>query len=91
MSALITTTDGDLACSNIIEDIPHSIIIVNINGLIVNLGSGNTAACYFSGDDGITKRNTGEEQKNDKLYWIGSVADYQLSTDDSIDFIYLTK
>ena len=30
-------------------------------------------------------------EKNDKLYWNGSVSSYNLNTSDSIDFIYLTK
>ena len=91
MAATGTTTDGDLACATAIVDIPYSTITVNVNGLIVNVGSGTTASCYFSGNNGITKRELGYEQKDDKLYWVGSVAGYQLSSEDIIDFIYLVK
>lgn len=91
MSASTTTTDGNLACSNVIVDIPYSSVLVNVNGLIVNVGSGSTASCYFSGDNGVTKRNIGYEQQGDKLYWVGSVAGYELSTIDIIDFVYLVK
>jgi hypothetical protein len=62
-------------------------------------GSGNTGNweyevqqtdAYFSGDGGTTKRIYGEAVKDDLLYWVGSVAKYELDTNDLIDFVYLT-
>jgi hypothetical protein len=89
MVALITDTDGDLACDTAILNVPISVVTVNVNGLLVNVGSGTTASCFFSGDNGSTKRNIGDEQQGDKLYWVGSVSGYELASDDIIDFIYL--
>lgn len=93
MSANITTHDGDLACDNSIIDIPisNSLVRVFINGLEVNVGGKMFPyECYFS-NDGINVRNIGDERQGDKLYWNGTIANYQLDQNDSIDFIYLTN
>jgi hypothetical protein len=91
MAGLVTTSDGDLACNTAIIDSPTSIVNVYINGLIVDVGNGVNDMCYFSNDSGITKRAKGTEQQGDYLYWLGSVAEYQLDTTDEIDFIYLKE
>lgn len=92
MNALVTNTDGSLACNTAILDNPKpsSIVRVFINGVEVNVG-GKTYPydCYFSPNSGVTVRTPGDEKIGDKLYWNGSVAGYQLDTNDLIDFIYL--
>lgn len=94
MSGLVTTTDGSLACSTPILDNPKSSshVRVFVNGVEVNTG-GKTYPhdCYFSSDGGITERILGDERYGDKLYWNGSVANYNLDTADLIDFIYLIE
>lgn len=92
MSALVTTSDGSMACDIGILDNPKpgSIVRVFVNGVEVNVGGKiYPYDCYFSPDGGITPRVLGDEKKGDKLYWNGSVSNYQLDTDDLIDFVYL--
>jgi len=94
MNANITVNDGDLACDISIIDKPllNSYVRVFINGIEVNTG-GKTYPydCYFSSDGGITIRNNGDERIGDKLYWNGSIAEYNLDQTDLIDFVFLTK
>ncbi len=89
MPALVTNSDGDLACSIPVGELPTSNIRVFINGVEVNVGA--TMDCFFSPDGGAMKRTINGATTGDLLYWNGSVADYQLDTIDSIDFIYLVK
>ena len=44
--------------------------------------------CYFSADAGATARTIAGITAADKLYWVGSVAGYQLATSDKISFTY---
>ena len=92
MSAIVTTTDGDLACITDILDYPKSTSFVKvfINGIEVNVG-GNTYPfdCYFSSDGGTSIRTLGDARLGDKLYWNSSIAGYNLDTIDLIDFHYL--
>jgi hypothetical protein len=89
MSASTTSSDGDLACSVAILDIPKSLVRVYVNGIEVTIGNGES--CYFSNDNGVTAKDIGEETIGDYLYWNGSISGYQLSSVDGdiIDFIYL--
>ena len=65
-----------------------------VNGVEVNVGTHNGCYCAFSADAGTTLRDFGREEQGDELYWntnIGVVdAPFQLTTDDEIDFVYLT-
>lgn len=89
MPALVTNSDGDLACNTPVGELPTSNIRVFINGVEVNVGA--TMDCFFSPDGGVTKRPISGATTGDLLYWNGIIADYQLDTIDSIDFIYLVK
>lgn len=90
MTANSTTADGQLATAVTVADepIPGSAVLVRVNGVGVDVGSGQ--ACYFSPDNVIIRSLT-DVQQGDSLYWNGSVAGYELNaTDYSIDFVYLT-
>lgn len=89
MPALVTNSDGDLACNTPVGELPTSNIRVFINGVEVNVGA--TMDCFFSPDGGVMKRPINGATIGDLLYWNGNVADYQLDTIDSIDFVYLVK
>jgi hypothetical protein len=90
MTALATTSDFDSACSTTLAATPagSSAVSVFVNGMRVRLGS-KTSDCYFSGDSGTTARAVGSAVSGDGLYWVGSVAGYQLSTTDRIDLEYV--
>jgi len=93
MEADVTTIDRDLACSEPIFSIPKTLstVSVYVNGLNVNVGGdAYPFDCYFSSDNGVTVKAQGHENKGDKLYWNPSVANYNLDTNDLIDFVYLT-
>lgn len=92
MAAEITISDGDLACSIPIIDIPYSIVSVKLNGLDINIGGTSSIYdAYFSPDSGTTIRAVGEEQQGDYLYWNTTNAGYNLDVNDVFDFIFLTK
>jgi hypothetical protein len=51
-----------------------------VNGLMQAVGNGvRTADCYFSGDGGATAKTFANITSGDVLYWVGSVAGFQLS------------
>lgn len=88
-TALVTTVDGSLASNDAISGIPLGAIAVEVNGHGADVGDGvKTAACYFSGDGGLTARAINEVKQGDKLYWNGTYADYQLDSIDWIDVFY---
>jgi hypothetical protein len=62
---------------------------VRVNGLDVSVGdAAKTSACYVSGDGGTTARAMRAIVAGDLLYWVGSVAGFQLATTDVVDFLY---
>jgi hypothetical protein len=63
---------------------------VSIDGLFHAPGDATTeACCYFSGDGGRTPRAQGSIVAGDRLYWVGSLAGYQLDAAfDHVSFIY---
>lgn len=85
-----TTSDGDTTGIQITyTPFNDSEVKVTVNGLQVDLGNGaKDEACYFSADGGTTARAIADIAANDTLYWMGSVAGYQLETDDEIDLRY---
>lgn len=94
MVASVTTIDGTLACSVALIDRPKtsSHVRVFVNGVDVNTGGKDYPSdCYFSADNGITPRVVGDERQGDKLYWNGTIANYNLDVIDLIDFIYLIE
>ena len=66
-----------------------SAVIIKVNGLQCNLGNGaKDEACYFSADGGTTARSVADITAGDSLYWMGSIAGYELEVDDDIDIVY---
>ena len=92
MTALVTVADGDAACGVAMTITPAagSYVGVRVNGVDVTVGNGTTlaCACYFSGDGGTTARTWGAIVVGDTCHWNGSVAGYQLSDTDVVDFDY---
>lgn len=91
MAALATVSDFDLACNTGIAATPpqDGYVGVTINGVAAVVGDGvKTRDCYFSGDSGTTARSIANIASGDKLHWVGSVAGYQLETDDIVDFYF---
>lgn len=91
MTASLTTADFDEATTTALTFTPGNdgFIEVLVNGLKETLGDGvKTKSCYFSADAGVTARAISAIVAGDKLYWVGSVAGYELATTDKIDFDY---
>jgi len=91
MAASLTAADFSLACATAITSTPAggSYVAVAINGVLQSVGSGvRTQSCYFSNDGGATARAFGAIVAGDNLYWVGSVAGFQLATTDQVDFYY---
>lgn len=92
MTASVTVADNDVACVTAMAATPasSSYVYTEVNGLAVSVGNGvKTADCYFSGDSGTTARALNAVVSGDKLYWVGSVAGYQLDANDRITFDYV--
>lgn len=92
MVASVTTTDNDVACVTAMAATPASgsYVTPSVNGVDVNVGNGvKTSESYFSGDSGTTARAHNAVVSGDKLYWVGSVAGYQLDAADRITFDYV--
>ncbi|MCK9575371.1 MAG: hypothetical protein WC979_00845 [Candidatus Pacearchaeota archaeon] len=93
MDCLVTTADGSLATTLGISTTPvnNSYVKVEINGVGIDVGDNTklNCSCYFSGDSGVTPRAIIDIQVGDKVYWNGSIAGYQLATDDEISLYYL--
>lgn len=85
-----TTSDGDTTGIQITyTPFNDSDIVVRVNGLQVDLGNGaKDEALYFSADGGTTARALADVAANDTLYWMGSVAGYELDGTDEIDLRY---
>lgn len=91
LNANTTYNDGDLACDSELSFTPINKIKIYVNGVEVKVGGKYFPySCYFS-PDGIKVRINGDERKNDKLYWVSSTLNYNLTKNDVIDFIYLTN
>tara|TARA_Y100000287_G_scaffold158404_1_gene136292 strand:- start:692 stop:2587 length:1896 start_codon:yes stop_codon:yes gene_type:complete len=89
-TASATSSDGDSTGATITyTPFSDGSVIVKVNGLQVNIGDGaKDQACYFSADGGTTARSVADIAANDTLYWMGSVANYELEADDEIDIVY---
>lgn len=86
-----TVNDGDQACATGIAGTPTSgsVVMVFINGVAERLGDGvKTKSCYFSADTGTTPKAWSAIAAGDKLYWVGSIAGYQLAATDTVTFLY---
>lgn len=81
-----------LATNTLVINPPYSRVKVYVNGLEVEVGDAvKTTDCYFSSDNGTTAKAWGAVAVNDKLYWNGSIAPYQLEATDKITYEYLTR
>ena len=89
-TASVTFNNGDSTGATITyTPFSDGSVIVKVNGLQVNIGDGaKDQACYFSGDGGTTARAVADIAANDTLYWMGSIANYELEADDEIDIVY---
>ena len=86
----VTSSDGDTTGLTITyTPFSDGAVIVKVNGLQVNLGDGaKNNAAYFSADGGTNARLVADVAAGDTLYWMGSIATYELETDDDIDIVY---
>jgi hypothetical protein len=67
---------------------PAGLLRIAINGMIAKLGDGvKTEAFYFSGDSGTTARSFANIVSGDTLYFVGTVAGFELETDDMISIV----
>lgn len=89
-SPLVTSADGDSTGITITyTPFSDSPVSVEANGIEANVGDGaKDEACYFSVDGGTTARAISDIEAGDTLYWNGSIAGYELETDDDIDISY---
>jgi phage-related tail fiber protein len=91
MAASLTTADFQVACATTLVAAParggHIGVLVNGRQTVVGNGV-KTKSCYFSADSGTTAKTFANLAAGDTLYWVGSVAGYQLATTDLIDFNY---
>ncbi len=91
MTAAVTTADFDDACVTTVATTPSGdgYVQVFVNGVKYPVGDGvRTKACYFSADGGTTARAISAIAAGDTLYWVGSVAGFELAATDRIDFDY---
>ncbi len=66
-----------------------SMVEITVNGVAQALGDGiKTKDCYFTGDSGATARAINAIVAADKLFWNGTIAGFDLSATDTIDFYY---
>lgn len=78
---------GELACNIPIIEFPISTVIVKLNGTMLTVGENKD--CYFTPDaDGIIIRPNDQIIKGDYLYWNNE--NYNLESDDELDFVYMT-
>ena len=87
---LATTSDEDSTGITITyTPFSDSAVTVKVNGLQCNIGDGaKDEAVYFSADGGTTAKTIANIAAGDTLYWMGSLAGYELETDDDIDIDY---
>jgi len=91
MTASVTSADFQAACATTIAATPglDGYVSVLVNGVSEVLGDGvKTRSCYFSSDSGTTAKSIANIAAGDTLYWVGSVAGYQLAATDIIAFEY---
>lgn len=91
MTASATTADFQVATATVIAGTPagDAYVRISVNGLGCSLGDGvRTRDAYFSADSGTTAKTIAAIAAGDSLYWVQSVAGYNLATTDVIDFEY---
>lgn len=92
LTASVTTADEQLATVSTVSGEVKGAVQVFVNGIKVSVGNAaKNRDCYFSSDSGVTAKNLLSVQASDELYWMGSIAGYQLDSSDRIDFDYTEK
>jgi hypothetical protein len=97
MLANITVTDGDLALNTVVQQQPTSRVEVIVRGsshISCGYPDGSNIGCYFTsvtdaGDPTKARINDGDVMLGDQLYWIGSIANFNLDDTDYLDFDFL--
>lgn len=86
----VTTADEDTTGITITyTPFNDSEVKVTVNGLACDIGNGaKNEAAYFSADGGTTARAIADIAAGDTLYWMGSLAGFELEADDEIDLRY---
>ena len=89
----ITSSDGDLMTPETFSFLPftNSDVWITINGLTVYPANGASdvpTAFYITDSTGAIIRPKGTYAIGDLFHWNGSVAQYQLESDDEIKIIY---
>lgn len=91
------SVDNQLAINTLVLHIPLSrieVIFNNITHVPCGYPDGLIIGCYFvpveaEGDPSYARLNDGDVQKGDQLYWISSVAGFDIDSSDSLSFEYL--
>lgn len=94
---IVPGVDYQLATTTPIQQVPKSRVEVIVNGsshISCGIPGGNGIGCYFTsvadaGDPTKARVNDGDVQLGDQLYWIGSVAGFDVDSTDYLDFDYL--
>lgn len=80
-----------LATNSTISQTPRTRVRVEVNSIEVTVGNGTTNAyCFFSSDGGITPKTYSNVSLGDYLYWNKNISPYNLESNDTISFIYMT-
>lgn len=89
MIALVTTADGDLATNTTIAAAFKGALRIDVNGISYPLGNGSktSSSAYISGDNGVTARSFNAVAIGDKIFWVGSVAGFQLAASDLLSVV----
>lgn len=91
MVASVTTADFQVACATTIAATPagDGYVEVQINGATQTLGDGvKTGDCYFSNDSGSTALTIANIASGATLYWVQSVAGFNLAATDRVNLMY---
>ena len=93
VTPLTTTADGDSTGGAITyTPFEDSYVTIRVNGLQCDVGDGaKDKPCYFSADGGTTARAIADITANDVLYWVGSIAGYELDATDDLEIQYLAS
>lgn len=89
MVASVTTADNQIGCATAVSGTPanDSYLKVEINGEGTPVGDGvKTKHCYFSADSGTTAKAIANIANGDIMYWVGSLAGYELAATDKVSF-----
>jgi len=88
-SAVTTADEDSTGAAMTYTPFSDGNVIVRVNGLQTDVGNGvKTKPSYFSADGGTTAKSRADIAAGDILYWMGSVAGYELDASDEIDFDY---